>query len=339
MELYKRGQRWYADFTVRGERNRIATGKTDRREAKEYAEEALRRALEQTPERSKHTLFDVLASWAKAEPRSKNEVNAIAYIFAHYPDRPAEAVTDASLRETFGDKSPATYNRYMNIVRAAIRLAAADGQIRKPPKITRRKVEKSRIRFLSADEWTRLRAELPDHLRSMAEFTLATGLRKANVLGLEWSQIDQARRVAWIHPDQAKAGRVISVPLNDEALAILLAQRGKHRSYVFVWNGRPITTISAGAIIDPKTGLKKYRGAWGKALARAGIENFRWHDLRHTWASWHVMAGTPLAVLKELGGWESIEMVQVYAHLAPDHVASYASNVRPPASQNTSQAA
>lgn len=339
MELYKRGQRWYADFTVAGQRHRIATRQTDRREAKAVAEEALRRALENKPDTSGHSVWASLYDWLRAEPRSDNDKNAVAYIIAHYPDRPAEAVTDASLRDAFGDKSPATYNRYVNIVRAAIRLAASDGKIRKPPKIARRKVEKSRIRFLSADEWIRLQAELPEHLRAMAEFTLATGLRKANLLGLEWSQIDQARGVAWIHPDQAKAGRVISVPLNDDALAILLAQRGKHRTRVFVWNGRPITTISAGAIIDPKTGLRKYRGAWGKALSRSGVENFRWHDLRHTWASWHVMAGTPLPVLKELGGWESIEMVQVYAHLAPDHVASYASNVRPPASQTTTQAA
>ena len=53
------------------------------------------------------------------------------------------------------------------------------------------------------------------------------------------------------------------------------------------------------------------------------IENFRWHDLRHTWASWHVQAGTPLHVLQELGGWESVEMVRRYAHLSTDHLAEY----------------
>ena len=64
-----------------------------------------------------------------------------------------------------------------------------------------------------------------------------------------------------------------------------------------------------------------------KACADVGIEKFRFHDLRHTWASWHVQAGTPLLVLKELGGWETIEMVQKYAHLGQSHLAAHANVV------------
>jgi integrase len=59
-------------------------------------------------------------------------------------------------------------------------------------------------------------------------------------------------------------------------------------------------------------------------VKRAGIEDFRWHDLRHTWASWHVQSGTPLHALQELGGWESSEMVRRYAHFSADHLAPYA---------------
>jgi integrase len=64
--------------------------------------------------------------------------------------------------------------------------------------------------------------------------------------------------------------------------------------------------------------------AWYAALDRAGIADFRWHDLRHTWASWHVQNGTPLLALQELGGWQSSEMVRRYAHLAADQLSPYA---------------
>jgi len=63
---------------------------------------------------------------------------------------------------------------------------------------------------------------------------------------------------------------------------------------------------------------------WREALEKAGITDFRRHDLRHTWASWLVQQGTPLAALKEMGGWESVEMVQRYAHLAPEHLSQHA---------------
>jgi len=67
--------------------------------------------------------------------------------------------------------------------------------------------------------------------------------------------------------------------------------------------------------------------AWRNALSRAGIENFRWHDLRHTWASWHVQNGTSLQELQVLGGWASLEMVLRYAHLSGDHLKAAADRV------------
>ncbi len=70
--------------------------------------------------------------------------------------------------------------------------------------------------------------------------------------------------------------------------------------------------------------------AWRQALARAGIEDVRWHDSRHTSASWLVHAGTPLNVLQEMGGWESVSMVRRYAHLAADQLAHYAERLARP---------
>jgi integrase len=73
--------------------------------------------------------------------------------------------------------------------------------------------------------------------------------------------------------------------------------------------------------------IQKSSTAWEKAKERARIEDFRFHDLRHTWASWHVQSGTSLPELMELGGWKSYEMVLRYAHLAPEKLSSVASRI------------
>ncbi|MNV97397.1 site-specific tyrosine recombinase XerC [compost metagenome] len=67
--------------------------------------------------------------------------------------------------------------------------------------------------------------------------------------------------------------------------------------------------------------------AWNTGKRRAGIADFRFHDLRHTWASWLIQAGVPLSVLQEMGGWESIEMVRRYAHLAASHLTEHARQI------------
>ena len=117
---------------------------------------------------------------------------------------------------------------------------------------------------LSRHQARALLGELPSHLREMATFTLATGLRAANVTGLTWDQVDLSRKLAWIHPDQAKARRAIAVPLNETAMQVLRTQRGKHPMRVFTYEGQPIKQVSTAA--------------WYKALKRVGIEDFCWHD-------------------------------------------------------------
>lgn len=151
----------------------------------------------------------------------------------------------------------------------------------------------------------------------MVRFTLATGLREQNVVMLRWEQIDLGRRTAWIHQDQLKgAVRSLAVPLNDDAVDVLRRQVGRHKNFVFVYP-RKVKGMQQ-PIMEPV--LRANNHAWRRALKRAGITDFRWHDLRHTWASWHVQAGTPLHVLQELGGWSNYTMVLRYAHLGSQHL-------------------
>lgn len=207
----------------------------------------------------------------------------------------------------------ATVNRMLAVIRAILRRAAFDWEwLDKIPKVKLLPEPKRRVRWLTHEEAGALIKELPEHLAEMVRFALATGLRQANVTGLEWSQVDMERCIAWIHPDQAKARKPISVPLSEKAMQVLRRQQGKHPTKVFTYLGKPVREVNTKA--------------WRNALKRVGIVDFRWHDLRHTWASWHVQKGHSLHVLQELGGWESVEMVRRYAHLGQSHLAQYADN-------------
>ena len=209
--------------------------------------------------------------------------------------------------------SDSTVNRTLELLRSILNRARQDWEwLDSTPNIRMLPEQQTRIKWLAHEESIRLIKELPEHLKAMVRFTLATGLRESNVTGLQWSQLDIQRSCAWVHADQAKGKKAIAVPLNEDAMEVIRQQIGKHDTHVFTYEGKPVTRAN--------------NHAWRKSLVRAGIENFRWHDLRHTWASWHVQNGTPLHVLKELGGWADLTMVLRYAHLSSRHLEAYAEN-------------
>ncbi|MBU6461082.1 MAG: site-specific integrase, partial [Proteobacteria bacterium] len=175
---------------------------------------------------------------------------------------------------------PATVNRTLEILRAILRKARDDWEwINHCPNIPMLKEPARRIRWITREQAILLLHEIPDHQRPMMLLALETGLRRSNVTHLEWTQVNLEQCLAWIHPDQAKAGKAIGVPLSSEAISLLKKQQGKHPTWVFPYHGRPVVQTSTKS--------------WRDAVQRAGItKGFRWHDLRHTWASWHAQDGT-----------------------------------------------
>ena len=209
----------------------------------------------------------------------------------------------------------ATLNRYTSTIRRVLFYALERAWIPVLPLMPHFKEVVRAHPMLSAEQESALLAELPEHIKPLFRFALATGLRKQNVTHLEWDRVDLETRYARIEGDQAKAGRRIGVPLNDVALAVLQERFNdpdKHGRWVFHHNNHPI--------IQP-AGV-----AWQSAVKRAGLKGLRWHDLRSVWASRHGMAGTPPNALMELGGWSSLAMVQKYTTLAPGYVAQFAGN-------------
>lgn len=210
-------------------------------------------------------------------------------------------------------KAIATVNRHLALMRAILRMARDEWQwIDCIPKIRLLPGEVERDRWLNREEADRLIAACAPHLAALVRYALATGCRAREIADLEWNRVDLARHNAWLN--QTKNGTPRGVPLNSDAMAVLEEQIGKHPQYCFTYRGKPIRWELTNT-------------GWHKALARAGLVDLRFHDLRHTWASWHRQAGTSCDELKDLGGWKSRQMVDRYAKYSTEHLTVAASRI------------
>lgn len=306
LHLYKRPNSpcWWADIHVGGQHSRSSTGESDRKKASDVARQLAKRLGKQSGANYGYSLYHALADWLDTKPRGRTDISAVKRINELYANRPAELVDDASVRAAFAALTPENANRITTVMRAALNLAHANQRITQVPKLTKRTGEKTRTRWLRREEIEKLLDALPAHLKPAFEFALLTGLRRSNVLRLRWDQVIDAKVV--IEADQMKADKAHAVELPPRALEILKAQP-RVSGYVFTYRGKPITS--------PKT-------AWRTATQKAGVKNVRWHDLRHTWASYMAMSGASLLDLQNAGGWSSVEMVERYAHLAQPHIAT-----------------
>ncbi|MBA3660353.1 MAG: tyrosine-type recombinase/integrase [Gammaproteobacteria bacterium] len=317
MALCKRGKIWWIRICHGGKRVQHSTGTSDKVAAKRLHDQIKADLWKDIHlgEKPQKTWMQAVTRWI-AEAQHKRSLNddkahlrwVSPYLKKFLLDQiNRDMLSDIAEKKLAEGGKPSTVNRMLEVIRAIFRKAEREWEwLDKAPQIRMLKENTKRIRWLNYEEANRLINELPTHLADLAIFSLATGLRKANVAGLQWSEVDLIRRHALIHPDQAKTKKAIPVPLNKTAVEVIRKQLGKHQQFVFTYDGKRIIQCNTKA--------------WKKALARAGIENFRWHDLRHTWARWHVQNGTSLQELQQLGGWANFEMVLRYAHLSSDHL-------------------
>jgi integrase len=315
---------WRIRLTHNGRRIQKSSGTTDKVAAQQLHDK-LKADLWKTnklKEKPERTWIDAVVRWINESQHHKSIENSKAHLrwvdpyFKEYKLHEITRDVIDQLAETKAREGvkPATVNRLLHVIRAILRKAEREWEwLDRAPVIRLRKVENKRVRWITRKEADFLLHALPEHLSAMAAFSLATGLREANVMQLPWADVDLEKRHAWIHPDKAKAGKAIPVPLNSDAIAVLNRQLGKHPEYVFVYKDHPVKQCNTKA--------------WRKALKRVGIKDFRWHDLRHTWASWHVQNGTTLQELQQLGAWSSFDMVLRYAHLNSDHLKNAAERI------------
>lgn len=321
MSLYKRGSTWWIDFTTAtGQRVRRSAETESKAEAKELHDKLKAESwrVAKLGDKPKYTWDDAGYQWlidTEHKRTHHEDVKKIVWLQQFLRGKELAAITRENIvaigEHKKAESSGPTANRYLALIRAILRKACLEWEwIDKAPQVKLYKESKRRVRWITPEQADRLLSELPVHQRDIALFALATGLRQSNVIKLAWEQVDLNRKTAWIPGDKAKGKEDIHVSLSQLSVELLQRQLGKHPERVFTYAGKPINQVNTKS--------------WKNALKRADIENFRWHDMRHTWASWLVQNGTPMYDLQEMGGWKSAEMVRRYAHLAPAQMAKHA---------------
>lgn len=320
MSLYKpkNSTHWWTDLRDAGGKRLRESTRTDNKAAAQLIHNARQMALwgEAPPVYSVNRCWsDARQAWLAVEDRSDSEVYSLSKFDEKFDDRILSAITGDAVEHALAFcKTAGTYMRYRTMIVAILNVAKQRGWLDRVPEIPKRKDKKKKTRsWLTHEQWDKLYAQLPDHLKGPAMFAVQTGLRQANVLGLRWSNVDLTRRIVWVDAEDTKGNEALTVPLNNVAWAVLDELTDNENDFVFTYANRD------QAISEVKTAFKA-------ACVRAGVPDFTWHGLRHTWATWHVQNGTPLDVLQKLGGWKDLRMVMEYAHHAPSYLASFAGN-------------
>jgi len=326
MALFRRGRVWWMGFSYFGKQVRRSTEVTD----KKLAEKIYHKVMVQVAE----------GKWYPPEAGADKTVRELLERYLRDHSKPNKApkthLCDQSraqhLTRAFGDltlkeirpsliaahkskrradgAAAKTINNELTLLSHAFQLAVkewewvADNPVQR---VSKEKVHNLIERWLTVEEERRLLAASPVWLQEIILFAVNTGLRQSEILNLQWGQVDLFRRTITLL-EQKNGGRD-TLPVNAKALDVLKA-RAKVRSlktdYVF-YNG-------AGNRMDARDLLRVFY----PAMRKADVKHFRFHDLRHTFATRLVQAGVDIYTVQKLGRWKTISMVMRYAHHHPE---------------------
>ena len=210
---------------------------------------------------------------------------------------------------------PATVNRRIGTLKHMFNKAndwgmMTDEQAQKLNKIKLLKENNKRLKYLSSEECRALLNACPDYIKPIVITAINTGMRKSEIFNLKWENVDMKHGFIKLNPEETKSGKGREIPINQHMEKVLTYQdsnRYDDSDYVFC---SPVTCKP----------FKDIKRSFTSACNEAGIRGFRFHDLRHTFASQLVMAGAELASVQKLLGHATINMTMRYSHLSPDHL-------------------
>lgn len=316
MRVYKRkgSPNWWITWNDQnGKRHRKSSGTVNKKEADALAAKWIKEDFmeEHFGKKPDVSFSEALLRYAKAAKQEnlKSFQRSSRYRLNHLKDRFGSfmlseitlTIVQDYMDERMREATRSTVQRDASTLRAIMNKAYREGLMDKPPKFPRFKSLHSRKRWLTLKEEQKLISHASPHLIPIICFAVDTGGRLSEILNLDWREVDLSnKRVRFI---KTKNGEDRSIPLCDRAIAVLSSLKPKEIGPVFTFRGQKIANVDT---------------SFRKARSKAGLEDVRFHDLRHTFASRLVQGGVPLYDVQHLMGHKSLDMVQRYAHLAPD---------------------
>ena len=322
----KRGSKWYVRYYYNGRPKWKAVGH-ERKQAERVAKRIEVELYNGTffPEANKSRIkfrdfaSEYMEKYSKRRKKSwERDETSLKHLIPAFGDKYLTDITPKMIedyrlmRGQEGAKPPqaATINREHALLKSIFTKAMDWGIVKEnPAKRVRLAKEQGRIRFLTKSEIQRLLAAAEEskalHLKPILIMALDTAMRRGEILNLRWEDVDFERHV--IQVKHTKNNQPREVPMTDRLFDTLWHWRQKSldNGYIFTnTNGQPMTDV---------------RTAFRVALKKAGIDDFRFHDLRHTAASQMYMSGWDIKLIKEIGGWKTLAMVDRYSHLTTEH--------------------
>ena len=246
------------------------------------------------------------------ENQLKRHQNMFRFLLSEIGDIPLQSITHSQMNDLAHKmlnmpKKPKTVNNYFSTYNMLFdKCKKSWGWLKESIHVEMFAVNNAVERWLFPEEAERLIRCAPPYMANMIEFSLLTGLRQSNVYGLRWDYVNFKSSCAQIPWYEMKNSEPLYLPLCPRAIDTLKRCKDNGSDFVFLSAiGRPINNIDFDM--------------WCKSKDLAAIENFRWHDLRHTWATWQSIKGVGIFELMKLGAWRDIKMPQRYAHLSPQY--------------------
>lgn len=321
---------WVSYIDPSGKRVRRSTETTDRKEAealeaKWKLESFQGRQWGAQPRRTFDELMLAYLNATRHDKRSaQRDVFSAKHLYAAFSQRELASLTAADVRSYIEQRratgvAAGTVNREVGLLSAAINYAQREWGWDVPNPAARRRLREpeGRVRWITKAEAAALmRSADKDrralHLPDFIRLALHTGMRRGEMLGLEWRRVDLQAGLIYLEGMHTKSGKRRSVPLNAEARAALISRAGFRARHC---PGSPWVFCNPHG-----ERIASVKHSFASACERAGVSDFRVHDMRHTCAAWLVSAGVPLPAVRDLLGHSTVKVTERYAHLAPENI-------------------